>query len=75
MLDRRDTFQKTYSDEPGKGRGRLMVKARSRPQISEYLGKERYGELQVIVVYGGQEVAIDVSIDGRRTVSARLRTG
>ncbi len=66
VLDRQKTFEKTYGDSARSGKGR-KVTTQSRRQVAEFLGGTgRFGELQVIVLYGGQQVASDVSVDGKR---------
>jgi hypothetical protein len=60
----RALFEKQNSEESIKTKARARTLVRTRPQVAEYAGKDRFGELQVIVLYNGREVAIDVGVDG-----------
>ncbi|MBK7857044.1 MAG: protein kinase [Archangiaceae bacterium] len=64
IQDRKLNFDKAFTDEPGKGKGRSKATARFKPIYAPYFGMEKYGELQVVVLYNGKEASADISIDG-----------
>jgi hypothetical protein len=65
VQERQLSFDRMHTDEPGKGPGRTRAKARWRPQTADYKSVDKYGELQIVVLYDGKEVSADVSIDGQ----------
>jgi len=64
VAERKQTFERLQSEEKVRG-SRSRATAKVGKQVADYLGRSSFGELQVLVTYGGREVTAIIGIDGQ----------